>query len=423
MLKTRFNIKFFVGIAFIFIWIIPAQADIGAGIFVDKSYFTQNEDSLTVSISAFNDGASETVDVHIGFISQGGDIYEYPDWNTALKPWLSSYTLPGNFNLPSTELFTLPLTVPPGIYSAFIALTAPGSTTNIKSLEIVPIVVAPVAANSSSFGALSMSYWQTPGGISVDAGGAFIQSDIDLKQSLASYEGEQPPLDQCVLNEIPIDFGSIPTINFSTLDAGNSLQLSAATVGSTNLVKDPEAGSLGYTFYAAPEGEPTTGFYSGKSNYTFRGFGGPQVSSFAVSVQAPSPLNLTQPAPGISFLHNALNDLVLEWSGNNGIGTVDASISGSSLSKIYSIDCRFVDDGSASVPTALLVQLRDNLSDGGFGIPGFELPDGFEIPGFGATTTLEISRGQQAFFQTTQSDLTLGIANIEAGASVPMTLE
>lgn len=423
MLKTLFKLKPCLGIALIFFWVIPSQADFGAGIFVDKSYYTQNEDSLTVSISAFNNGASEMVDVHIGLISQSGVIYEYPDWNTNLKPWISFYTLPENFNFPSSELFTLPLTVPPGAYNAFVALTAPGSTTNIKSLEIVPIFVAPVAANSSSFGTVFMDYWQTPDGIEVDAGGAFIQSDINLKQSLASYEGEQPSLEQCVFNEIPIDLNAIDTVNFRTLDAGYNLQISSTTKGSTNLLKDSDAESFGYIIYNASDGEPTSDFYSDKAYYTFQGFGGSQVSPFAVSVQAPSPLNLTQPVLSISSSHNASNSLALEWSGNDGIGTVDVSISGATFNAVYSIDCRFVDDGSASVPSALLVQLRDSLGNGFLDIPGFELPDGFDFPGFGAMATLEITRGQQAFFQTTQGDLSIGIANIEAGVSLPMTLE
>ncbi len=311
---------------------VNAQSATGIGVFLDQNYSVQGEQGPVLSATAFNDGPPVAVDIHVGIISQDGTIYEYPDWNTGLRPWLPGFTLPQNFNFPASPLFQVGNSLQPGIWSAFAAFTVPG-TLEILSLDITPFSVISNVAGGASFGALSMTHMQTAAGTEVDAGGLFIQSDGNLDSALQGYEGQQPGLDQCVFTQIAIDLGAVPNINFVTLDAGNTLQVSSAVGGAVPLPKDLDAAGFGYTLYSAAEGQPTAGFFQSGVNYIFEGFGGTQVGAFAVSVNAPAPLNLTQPAMGSFATHNAAAALPLVWDGNMGVGDVHVSLSGSDLTQ------------------------------------------------------------------------------------------
>lgn len=410
---------------------VNVQSDTGVGVFVDQGYSIQGEQGPELSATAFNNGPPVAVDIHVGIISQDGTIYEYPDWNTNLRPWLPGFTLPRNFNFPLSPLFQVKQGLQPGLWRAFAAFTVPG-TLQILSLDLTPFSIVSNVAGGASFGALTMTQMQTATATEVDAGGIFIQSDKDLDSTLQGYEGQRPGLNQCVFTQVPIDFGTIPNINFITLDAGNALEVSSSVGSVVQLPKDMDAAGFGFTVYNTPDGQPPSGFYRGGVNYTFKGFGGPQVSSFIVSVNAPTPLNLTQPAMGSFATHNSATNLPLVWDGNKGVGEVSVSLSGSDFSNVNSIECRFVDDGSGSVPSSLLVQLRDSLSGGFGGIPGIpgielppgvELPPGFELPGLGTSVTLDVSRTNSTLFNTVGGDLSYGFAAIDAGASLSITLQ
>jgi hypothetical protein len=229
-----------------------------------------------------------------------------------------------------------------------------------------------------------------------------------------------------VLNEIPIDFTTIPSISVDTLDAGNALQLVNVSAGTAlQLPKDPDAASFGFDLYAATN--PPASSYQGGANYQFTGPGGSEIGPFAVNVPAPQALNLIQPPLSASYSHNAATPLNLQWDGAKGVGEVNVELSGATLSTAVTIECRFSDDGNDSIPANLLTQMKNLLasSSGGIDIPGIELPPGFEdlIPGFGSQATLDVSRVNTSLFNTSTGDLDLGIAAILAGASLSVTLE
>lgn len=415
-------------VVFVVFFAVNVQSDTGVGVFIDQNYAVQGEQGPELSATAFNNGPPVAVDIHVGIISQDGTIYEYPDWNTNLRPWLPGFTLPQNFNFPLSPLFQVGKELQPGLWRAFAAFTVPG-TLQILSLDLTPFSIVSNVAGGASFGGLSLTHMQTVAGAEVDAGGVFIQSDGDLDSTLQGYEGQRPGLDQCVFTQIPIDLSAIPDIDFITLDAGNALQVSSSVGNVVQLPKDMDAAGFGFTVYNAPEGQPTTGFFQGGVDYTFQGFGGTQINSFTVSVNAPTPLNLTQPTIGSVTTHNSATSLPLAWDGNKGVGEVSVSLSGSDFSNVNSIECRFVDDGSGVIPSSLLVKLRDSLAGGSGGIPGIELPPGvelppgFELPGFGTSVALDVSRTNSTLFNTVSGDLSYGFATIDTGASASITLE
>lgn len=405
-----------------------AFAESGIGIYLNQSYFAPGQGTPQLSVSAFNTETPIMVDVHVGVIAQDGTIYEYPDWNTKLKPWLSSISLPQNFNYPVTPVVTLPNAIPSGIWTAFAAFTEPG-TINIISLDVASFNMLPATANSSSYGALYLTHSQTPTGMDVASGGFFAQTSRNIEELIENFDGQQPGLEQCVFNETAIDISAIQGFQVNTLDAGDALQLSSSTGLLTSLPKDVDAESVGFIVYTAPDGQLGSGFYQGGANYTFQGFGGQDIQPFSVGVSAPPPLTLTQPALNMSASHNTASDLPLLWNGNGGVGEVHASLSGTDLTKTYTIDCRFSDDGNSRIPSSLLARLKNKLGDGAISIPGvelppgIELPPGFEIPGLGATVTLSVSRSSYSMFNTANGKLSYGIATIDTGASMSLTLE
>jgi hypothetical protein len=400
------------------------MADPQIGVFVNQNFFTQGQGNPQILVSATNGAAPVVGDVHVGVVAPDGTIYEYPNWNTNLQPWLPSYTIPANLNLPATLIVELPAGIPPGIWTAYAAITEPG-TLNFISLDLAPFNLIPAGSTGTAYGALTLSYHQTPSGVDVDTSGVFAQTDSELVNLIQGFEGQQPPLETCVFNQTALNLTSIPNITVLSLDAGESILLSnASTAASVSLIKDQDALSFGYIFYQAPEGQPGNAFYQGEATYTFNVPGGPNLSAANVSLTAPLPLMLTQPVLTMSAMHNAATDMVLAWNGNSGIGEVEASLSGVDFSNVYSIDCRFSDDGSASIPAALITQLRDALASGTGSIPG--LPPGIELPpglNLGATASLDVSRVNYTMFNTVSQELAFGIATIDSGASMSLTLQ
>ena len=405
---------------------INAFAQSGIGIYLDRNYFAPGQGAPQLSISAFNSETPVTVDVHVGVIAENGTIYEYPDWNTRLKPWLSGVSLPQTFNYPVTPIVTLPNVLPSGVWTAFAALTEPG-TTDIISIDLAPFNILPDTASGSSYGSLYLSLSQTPTGTNVAAGGTFAQTSNAIQDLIESFDGQQPGLEQCVFNEVTIDISNIEGIQLTTLDAGDALQLSSSTGLSASLFKNVDAESLGYALYAAPDGQLGSSFFQGDANYTFQGFGGPDIQPFTVGVRAPPPLTLTQPMLSSSASHNTTGDLQLMWNGNGGVGEVHASLSGTDLSKVYIISCRFADDGNASIPSGLLAQLKEKLGSGTITIPGLEIPGleipGLEIPGLGTIATLSVSRSNYSMFNTANTSLSYGVATVDSGVSMQLTLQ
>jgi hypothetical protein len=389
-----------------------ASADTEIGVFVSDTLITAGEEAPQVSVSGFNTDPPVTVDVHLGLIAPNGTIYEYPNWNTSLQPWLSNFTLPEGFTFPPTPVFqagAVPGGLTPGIWQAAAALTVPG-TLQIVDLTLTPFNVATDAAAGSVFGALSLSRQQTFDGAEVDAGGLFAQSTTDLDELVQGIEGEQPGLEQCLFNEIALDFGFIG-IGIQTLDAGTALSVSSAATGALALPQDPDAASLGFFVYAAQEPVDSSN-YQGGAGYRFQGTGGAQIGPFTTpEVVAPPPLDLTQPPLSATASHPAATDLELAWSGNNGVGEVEVELSGTKIvsfdsSTLYQIRCRFSDDGQALVPSSLLTQLKNSLAGG--------------ILPFPTTPVLSVSRQAYALFDIAGG---YGVASIDSGASMPLVLQ
>lgn len=410
-----------------------ALAETEIGISLNRDHFTPGEEAPVLYVSGFNDQEPRTVDVHVGYFDQDGTIYEFPDWNTSLHPWVSGLVLPQNFEYPATPLQPVPADLPPGIYTAFAALTEPG-TINIISLDTAQFsklddTPGAVFGSGERYGFVSLSHFQTATESSVSAGGSFIQDETEdgVGDFIEDFQGEVPDLDQCVYSESTFDYTQLPAVQISTLDAGQSLELTSPAGTSAFLQKEATGEFISYS----TESEQLDPNFYQDGTYTFFGPGGPDVSPFSVSVSAPGSLTLTQPAVSTSATHNAASDLQLVWNGNGSVGEVYVSISATdfSTSSSLSIDCRFIDDGSAAVPANLLTQLKDNMGDGGslttelpgFEVPEFDIPD-VDIPELGGQVNLSVSRQDYSLF-TAEETLDYGIASVSSGVSMPLTLQ
>jgi hypothetical protein len=256
--------------------------------------------------------------------------------------------------------------------------------------------------------------------VDVDASGVFLAASTSLGSLIDTYVGTEPGLDQCRFSELPLD--AFTAGGFQTLDAGNALTLQSSAGASAQLPKDADAAAFGYVIYGTEDGQLGSGFYQSGATYTFQGGGGPQLGPFSVSVTAPPPLNLTQPPLSEGSTHDAAQNLNVAWQGNNGVGEVAVILSGTDLVAVYQIWCRFVDDGSGSVPANQLTQLRDSVSSLQ-PPPGLELPPGFELPGFGASVGFGAYRERHTLFNTSGGELSYGVASVEAAASTSLLLE
>jgi hypothetical protein len=397
----------------------------GIGVFVNQNLFELGGETPQISVSGFNSAGVTPVDVHVGVIAPNGVVYEFPDWNTQLNPWLSNFSMPPGFSYPAAQAFNLddfPGGLSAGVWYAAAALTVPG-TMNIIDLAMTPFNVVDPSLSGSKFGFMSFAHFQTAAGSDVDASGGFVEAGESLQNAVSSSQGQQPGLNQCVFNEIPLN-PSTTVPSFQTLDAGSSIELSASSGGAVDLPRNEQAfNALGMIFYHGVDGQPDSAFYQGGAAYTFTGLGGSQISPFTTpTLVAPAPLNLTQPVLSATLAHNTASDLALEWDGNNGVGEVHVDLAGSTQSTAYSIDCRFADDGSAAVPANLLTQLKEALASGS-AIPGLELPPGVSIPGLGTSVGMSVARFNFALFNTQDGELDHGIVNLEAGSFLSLTLE
>lgn len=403
-----------------------ASAATKIGVFVGE-YFLPYASGVSqpISVSGFSSERKD-VDVHVGLIAPSGKIYEFPDWNTRLQPWFSNLTLPAGFTFPATFVFDaaqVPGGLTPGTWNAAVALTEPG-TLKFIDVKVVPFSVVDEASggNGTRYGALNFERQQSFAGIDVMADGVFLDVSGNLEDLVGSYLGTVPNINECVLNEIPIDLSAIPELDVLTLDAGNALHLMSPG-SSVVLPKDGSAASSGYVVYSAPDLAPSV--YRGGETYAFEGDGGSQLSGFRVSVAAPPALTLVQPAVSGSSTHDASNPLVLKWVGGTGTGEVIANLSAATSSASVVIDCRFADDGAGIIPGSLISRMKNIIDQGSsdFLIPDVERPPGLEIPGFGTQASLSVSRIASAVFNTLLNELDVGLARISSGASVEITLE
>lgn len=399
----------------------PAQAELAIAPLLSKTSIDAGKPGLEISVSAFNSGAAATVDVYLAVQAPNGDFYSFrgSDWVPGIKPWFNGIQLSRNFSYPPTRVAVLP-GLGAGQYTVYTAFARPG-TLDLLHLSQGSFLVAS-SSGGIRFGALTLSEYQTAspaagGGrkvaSEVEAAGTFVKSNKSLEFTREVLDGAEPPLGQCVLNKISGNIFALPGgLQYQTLDVGDAITLKAAaggaTVGSIDLVKDPDLVAFGQNIYGLPAGVTLpAGTVSGNLQYTFAAAGGSQLAGFSASAAGLDALQLTSPALATFDSISSSSGLPLAWNGNRGIGEVFVSISGSNFATPFpdtcSLDCRFADNGQASVPAAKLQQLKACVAEGRFGAPG--------------QVEFSISRNRYQFFNTNRNELGFGVLLLEAGQS------
>ena len=124
----------------------PIQSDeVDIDVTMDKDIY-KSGDMPKLSITGYNKTTEDAdMDVHIGFIGSDGTVYEYPDWNTSSSPWLTSFTIPQNYQLSPT--FVTTTNGIPGLalgkWYAAAGLAEPG-TDNLVSFKVYPFILESV---------------------------------------------------------------------------------------------------------------------------------------------------------------------------------------------------------------------------------------------------------------------------------------
>ncbi len=449
-----------------------ALAGVDVGVFIDKSFVEPGGPESTLSISGFNDGPATPVDVHFGLIAPDGTVYEYPDWNTALRPWLPSFTMPANLRFPATPIAhpeQVPGGLKPGTWYVAAALTRPG-TFDFLAVDLQPFTVVDpnrAVVNGTRYGALTLSVF-TGGVRDVATAAAFffgVGRSGALDQLVGAIGGQEPALESCEYHEQTIDFSDIGPIDGllpRMLDAGAELTLSGG--GQTlTLPRDSRAlAGIDTVFYKA---SPTADFYRADVEYRFHGDGGSDIGPFTAKAKAPAPLQLSAPDPSGVVTHTANADLALAWNGNRGRGEVEAALMSVALGspgKVFSIDCRFVDDGSGVIPGELIARVKAGIdanggdlssllsslgsggSIGGIDLGSLDLSSlgidlssidlssldlsSLDLSSFGLSgglspVILTIGRHVIEPFDTDSGELSAGFFAISSGASVSITLQ
>jgi hypothetical protein len=295
---------------------------------------------------------------HVGLILPDGTIYEYPDWNTQLRPWLPSFSVPASFQLSTTSLgpiYGLPDGLTTGVYRVAAALTRPGT------LEIVAFTATPYYVSSyevpSLIAGITMSRFPigTPDDLDPSAVGSFSSGGPEALEFIKNARNVLPSIDQCSF--LPdANVIAVPEILITShADAGESLTLSSEAGAAITLTKFGG-------FYGDFADSPAS-FYREGATYTLTIPGGADLGPGTASVVAPTQIVVTQP----DFSQPALNsaeDLQLAWVGNGGVGEIAVDVVGGISPQSSLVCCRFADDGSAAIPSTILGQLRNVLAVG-----------------------------------------------------------
>ena len=387
-------------------------ADIGIGVFLDRPFYSVDQ-PIDFYISGFNrDTNAEVVDVHVGVIDGNGSIYEYPNWNQNLVPWLSSFVLPANFKLPVTLLGNLnnfPGGLKPGSYHLVVAFTSP-NTLDILSFNKVAFKVINMNGTLTNGGIqLSRANGGSQPILNIEVGPEILEiiktQTIPLTVGQAAFHREKLPsnfkeeIDKIYTNIEQCKFSELPFENPVGIDAGSSLSLNSSMVGSIVLEKI-DNNDIGYgNFFIADS------FYQAGQSYTVLSNGSADIPAFSVTTVAPKEIFVTQPS---TFLTNvdSSQDFVIQWQGNDGVGEIDILLSGVNESgTAHSISCRVADDGELAIPSELLVQLRDAVTLTNF---------------FGeqVNATLSFGRSQFEFINNDDKDITMFSISQVSGLSL-----
>jgi hypothetical protein len=387
------------------------------GVSLSKSSVVQGQGTPDVSLSA-SSTTGALVDVYLTVTAPNGTTYDFPNWNTNHQPWLSGYTLPANFNYPSSQVTNLngiPGGLTTGAWTVSATLKQAGTSTVLGTQSAQFQVTAASAGGSQlGYGSVALYRMQSSTGTTTSASGGFYRISGNSQTELQNYyaaQNPEPNLGQCVFSQgfSPTNY---PNIASQSLDAGDHISLSSIQSGATNL---PRSATGGLYYYAPAGGTLAANFYQNAASYTFQGVGGTDVGAFSVTLNAPMPLGLIQPAADVSgnATQSAASNLNLVWNGNGGTGEVQAVLVGTNLTtySAYTIYCRFPDSGTGTIPANLLTQLKNGVG------AAPNLPGGFSIP----NTYLNVSRYSYTTFQA--SGLDEGYAVISSGSSLSLNLQ
>ena len=352
--------------AFIFYCLVITPAfstDVGIGIFLQAQAYFQ-EESVNFYISGYNlEADSETVDVHVVIVAADNTIYEYPDWNTSLTPWLPSFSIPGNYQLPVTLLDNLDSfpggLIPGEVYRIAVVLTKPG-TLDFLSLNILPFKTVS-GKDSQIIGStyLTQNIQDFLGEASSNSNPVLTGAGFyrQIEPRLAEDEIPSTNIEQCLF-KLEVGHESGPSV-----DAGPSIVLDSASEGKYKL---PQLKYSEYIFYGDTNNPAPESFYRVGEYYTAFSTGSSEMNPFSVIVDAPETVVVTEPNLSTFSNIDSSQDLLLRWEGNNGVGEINVMLVGNRATpgEIVFIHCRFADDGEAIIPSNLLVQLRDSNANG-----------------------------------------------------------
>lgn len=328
--------------------------DLTVALILTGGPFMMGEDTIDVSAIAFNYGPTVNVDVHVAVLPPGGGILEVPDWNTEFRPLFSNLTLPTYFSydgaLASYNAGDYPFDQQGDYYFA-AAFTEPGNLNFVSEIYLFPFSVVQQGEPDATGGQLNLSHtqmffsgfgWQTM----VSAGGMFYESYETKATLILGEEG-------CEVTVHEVDSGT-GTSRF--IDAGDKIDMMGSPAGNIELPRTSYGGTILY----GPSRQMTTDDYAAGNQYTFTGYGGPDVGDFSVSVVAPEVIELYTPALDPTPVINVGQDLEVTWNGT-GSGQVYVGISSYNqplMPTHYTcLTCTFDDDGEATIPSDLLQQL------------------------------------------------------------------
>ncbi len=399
-----------------------ANAQVNLGLFVSEQAVTPDNPPPEISITASNNQGAQVRDVHIGVIGPDNRIYEFPDWNTELRPWLPGFPIANGLQLDALKITALedfPGGLTPGVWQAFFALTEPG-TIEITDLKLVSFsALGDAVGGQQRFGGITLVRSSDPNsGTAVNAGAVFFQSDAQGFIDTTLSDSQSVSLDQCRFEQQTINTDiDVPDITPpQTLDAG-FLTIIASNGSRVDMVRQEAGGFLGYG------AQPGPGFFNNQS-FTFEGDGGPGVGPFQVTVSGVPAINLSQPVA--NFVVDGNQDFIIAWENNvNGSGEVFVSMAATQLDLSNplaitgaTISCRFVDDGNALIPRNLVRQLADFAQGGG--LPGIPAIPG--LPGLG-DINFSMARTSFAFFTSQDPKLDTGLASVSSSVILTGTAQ
>lgn len=334
----------------------------GISVYTDKTSYVKGEDTLVMSVSGFNNGQPVNVDVHVAVLPPGGGILEIPDWNTDFRPFLSNVRLQDGFLFPQADIgwysvgdYPFNLT---GDYFFAAAFTEVGTLNFVSEVSFAPFDVRDGGSGDGwSTASVSISWernFDEGGNVAVRALATFLEYEHEPQGHCDTSEIE---MDTCTLVTYSMDLGDPGPIP-SYLDAGEYLDMYGSPPADVRMNRHLDEGWL----YYYPDYELGESHYSPGTEYTFEGYGGPDVGAFEESVTAPPTINLYQPALGQNPTINRSSDYNVTWEAKGyedvyvTLYTSDMDIM-SGVSWYYRCYCRFEDDGSGTIPASILGQL------------------------------------------------------------------